>query len=47
MQLVRMIRASTDQLEKRLQQAKSTAEFAREEELLSQVHITQEEYDKI
>jgi hypothetical protein len=42
-----MIRASTDQLEQRLQQAKRNAEFAREEALLSQACRTQEEYAKV
>jgi hypothetical protein len=47
MQLVGMIRASTDQLEQRLQQDERTAEFAREETLLSQACRTQEEFTKI
>jgi hypothetical protein len=45
--LVGMIRASTDQLEQRLQQAKRSAEFAREEALLAQACRKQEEHAKI
>jgi hypothetical protein len=42
-----MIRASTDQLEQRLQQEERSAEFAREEDLLVQTCRKQEEHEKI
>jgi hypothetical protein len=45
--LVGMIRASTDQLEKRLQQARGLSEFAREEVFLVQACRKQEEHAKI
>jgi hypothetical protein len=45
--LVGMIRASTDQLEQRLQQAERSAKYAREEALLAQACKTQEAHAKI
>jgi hypothetical protein len=42
-----MIRASTDQMEQRLQQIERNVEFSREEELLSQARKTHEEFAKI
>jgi hypothetical protein len=45
--LVGMIRASTDQLEKRLQQAERSTKYARDEVLLVQACRTQEAHEKI
>jgi hypothetical protein len=42
-----MIRESTDQLEKRLQQAERSADFAREEVIIAQVCRKQEEHANI
>jgi hypothetical protein len=42
-----MIRASTDQLEQRLQKTKKNADFAREEALLAQAQRMQVEHAKV
>jgi hypothetical protein len=47
MHLFGLIRASTDQLEKRLQEAERSVEVARKEEFLAQTCRTQEVHDKI
>jgi hypothetical protein len=45
-QLFGLIRASTDQLEKRLQEAKRSAEIARKEKLVAHTYRMQEAHDK-
>jgi hypothetical protein len=46
-QLFGLIRASTDQLEKRLQEAERSTEVARKEEFIAQTCRIQEEHDKL
>jgi hypothetical protein len=47
MHLIRMIRASTDQLDQRLQQVERSTEFTKKEVLLAQECRKQEEHSKI
>jgi hypothetical protein len=46
-QLFRLIRASTDQLEQRLQDAESSAELARKEQLYAQTCRMEEKHDRL